>query len=192
MKKRLGMRGKIEEIIYVRLEPGEDFVQALWDICKEYDIKTGVLLDATGNFAKLRVMRISKEPRKDNWGVDFLEIPGPLQVSATGILGTGWNPENLPSTPDFRRHYSDTGFGSGGFEGHDTPYFKINITATSVYETVCGHLLQGSLVGAVNYDRSGEKGDLPSHFTLAIAKVSGVILRGTYGNDGFYHDLVPA
>ncbi|WP_247464889.1 DUF296 domain-containing protein, partial [Bradyrhizobium sp. 137] len=189
MKKRLGMRGKIEEIIYVRLEAGEDFVHALWDICKEYEIKTGVLLDATGNFAKVRLMRISREPRRDNWGVDFLEVPGPLQVSATGILGTGWVPDNLPPTPESHRHYPDTGFGPGGFEGHDTPYFKINITVTNTYETICGHLLQGSLVGTVNHEG---KAHVPSHFTVAIAKVSGVILRATYNKSGFYHDLVPA
>ncbi|MCK1641367.1 DUF296 domain-containing protein [Bradyrhizobium sp. 157] len=189
MKKRLGMRGRIEEIIYVRLEAGEDFVHALWEICKEYDIKTGILLDATGNFAKVRLMRISREPRRDNWGVDFLEIPGPLQVSATGILGTGWVPDNLPPTPEFHRHYPDTGFGAGGFEGHETPYFKINITVTNVSETVCGHLLQGSLVGGVNWEGGAE---VPSHFTVAIAKVSGVILRATYDKSGFYHDLVPA
>ncbi|MGY2933010.1 putative DNA-binding protein with PD1-like motif [Bradyrhizobium sp. GM6.1] len=68
MKKRLGMRGKIDEIIYVRLEAGEDFAHALWDICKEYEIKTGVLLDATGNFAKVRMMRISRTPQIDKLG----------------------------------------------------------------------------------------------------------------------------
>ncbi|OSI71038.1 PCC domain-containing protein [Bradyrhizobium canariense] len=124
------MRGKIEEIIYVRLEAGEDFVHALWDICKEYDIKTGVLLDATGNFAKVSLMRISRNPSRDNWGVDFLEIPGPVQVSATGILGTGWVPENLPPPPASHCNYPDTGFGPGGFEGQDTPYFKFNTTVT--------------------------------------------------------------
>jgi hypothetical protein len=189
--KRLGVRGKIEEIIYVRLMPGEDFVHALWDICKEYEIKTGVLLDATGNMAKVRLMRISREPRRDNWGVDFVEMSGPLQVSATGILGTGWNPDHLPAGPDFHRHYSDTGFGAGGFEEHGSPYFKINITASNVSETACGHLLQGSLVGGVNYDRSGMRDDaLPSHFTVAIAKVSGAIVRAHFSEQGFYHDLI--
>lgn len=189
MKKRLGMKGKIEQIIYVRLEAGEDFADALWDICKEYEIKTGVLLDATGNFARVRLMRISRTPQIDNWGVDFLEIPGPLQVSATGILGTGWVPDNLPPSPAHRRHYPDTGFGAGGYQGHETPYFKINITVTNAYETVCGHLLQGSLIGTVNH---AGKAEVPSHFTVAIAKVSGVILRATYDKTGFYHDLVPA
>ncbi|MGY2933008.1 hypothetical protein ACVWZ6_002610 [Bradyrhizobium sp. GM6.1] len=177
MKKRLGMKGRLEEIIYVRLQAGEDFVHALWDICKEYEIKTGVLLDATGNFAKVRMMRISKAPRIDDLGVDFLELPGPLQVSATGILGMGWIPGNLPRAGGF------------DFQGHGDPYFKINITATNVSETVCGHLLQGSMVGNVNH---AGRADVPSHFTVAIAKVSGVVLRATYDERGFYHDLVPA
>lgn len=56
-KKRNMVRGKIEEIIYARLEPGEDLLRALWDICKQNVVKTGVLLNTTGSMQKVRIMR---------------------------------------------------------------------------------------------------------------------------------------
>lgn len=185
--KRPMLSGKIEEVIYAQLTAGEDLLPALWDICRQSDVKTGVLLSATGNLGKVRVMRISNQPRKDNWGVDFVEIPGPLQMSATGIIGTGWVPDNLIPPPEFSRHYADTGFGSAGFEGHETPYFHCYITVTGISGTVCGHLLQGSPIGGVHWDGGT---DVPSHFTVAIAKVSGVILRATYDKTGYYHELI--
>ncbi|MDA9436937.1 PCC domain-containing protein [Bradyrhizobium sp. CCBAU 51627] len=190
--KRAMVSGKFEEVIYARLEAGEDLLPALWDICKQNNVKTGILLNATGNMSKLRLMRISNEPRKDNWGVDFVEIPGPLQMTMTGLIGVGWVPDEALRTPppEFSRHYADTGFGSAGFDGHEDPYFKVNITAMGVSGTaVCGHLLQGSPIGSVNWNGGAA---VPSHFTVAIAKVSGCILRATYDKTGYYHELVPA
>lgn len=188
-RKRQGLGGKIEEVYYVRLEAGEDFLPALWDICEEYDVKTGVLLSASGSMSKVRVMRISNEPRKDNWGVDFVEIPGPLQMTAHGLIGMGWVPDDLPPTPEFHRHDADTGFGAGGWEGHGTPYVRVYVTVTGISGTVCGHLLQGSPIGGVNWDGGT---NVPSHWTVAIARVSGVTLRATYDQTGMYHEIVPA
>ncbi|SCB56165.1 protein of unknown function [Bradyrhizobium shewense] len=188
-RKRQGFGGKIEQIYYVRLEAGEDFLPALWDICEEYDIQTGILMSASGSMSKVRLMRISNEPRKDNWGVDFVEIPGPLQMITHGLIGKGWVPDNLPPTPEFLRGYADTGFGAAGFEGHGTPYARIYATVTGVSGTVCGHLLQGSPIGGINWDG---RTSVPSHWSVAIAKVSGVVLKCTYDKTGLYHDIVPA
>ncbi|PJG50352.1 hypothetical protein CVM73_36850 [Bradyrhizobium forestalis] len=190
--KRHMLSGKFEEVIYARIEAGEDLLPALWDICKQNNVKTGILLNATGNLNKLRLMRISNEPTKYNFGVDFVELAGPLQMTMTGIIGMGWLPDESLRTPppEFLRHYADTGFSCGGFEGHEDPYFKVNITAMGVSgAAVCGHLLMGSPTGLVNWDG---KADVPSHFTVAIAKVSGVILRATWDKNGYYHELIPA
>lgn len=190
--KRNMVSGKFEEVIYARLEAGEDLLPALWDICRQNNVKTGILLNATGNMSKLRLTQISREPRKDNWGVDFVEIAGPMQMTMTGLIGMGWVPDEslrIPP-PEFSRHYADTGFGSGGFEEHGDPYFKVNITAMGVSGTaVCGHLLQGSYTGTVNWNGTAT---VPSHFSVAIAKVSGVVLRAVYDKTGYYHELVPA
>ena len=151
--KRQMLSGKIEEVIYARLERGEDLLRALWDICKQNDVKTGVLLDATGSMEKVRVQRFPHEPRPGNTGIDYVEIPGHLEVSAHGIIGMGWVPDKSVTPPPELMREGDTGFGSmAGFEGHETPYFHVHITVSSASQTVCGHLLEGSLL----YPRSDE------------------------------------
>ncbi|UQR61497.1 hypothetical protein LRP30_32400 [Bradyrhizobium sp. C-145] len=82
-----------------------------------------------------------------------------------------------------------TGFGAGGFVGHGDPYFHVHITVSSSSQTVCGHLMEGSPIDEIVYNG---RNDLPSHFSVAIAKVSGVILRATVEENAYYHDIVPA
>lgn len=189
------MSGKIEEIIYARLDPGVDLLRALWQICKKHNVKTGILLDATGSMERLRMQRFPHEPRRGNSGIDYVSIPGHLEVSAHGIIGMGWVPDRSVTPewvnkkdPELLREI-DTGFGAGGFEGHETPYLHVHITVSSASETVCGHLMEGSPISKNTWDG---KADVPSHFTVAIAKVSGVILRATWDKSGYYHDLVSA
>ncbi|QQN65409.1 DUF296 domain-containing protein [Bradyrhizobium diazoefficiens] len=177
------LSGKIEEVIYAQLERGEDLLRGLWDVCKLNDVKTGVLLDATGCLNEVRVHKISHDP-EHAMGVDFAEIPGYLEVSAHGIIGMGWVPDkSLTPPPGLIRSSYDTGFGGAGFVGHETPYIHVHITASSSSQTICGHLLEGSHVTS-------------QYFTVAIAKVSGVVLRATWDNRdypaGYYHELVPA
>jgi predicted DNA-binding protein with PD1-like motif len=193
MSKTRHMRsGKIEEIIYARLDRGEDLLRALWDICRQNDVKTGVLLDATGSMDTVRLQRFShmpQEAREDYLGIDFVDIPGPLEVSAHGIIGMGWVPDPSVTPPlALTRGGGHTGFGAGGFEAHETPYCHVHITVSSASQTVCGHLLEGSYTAR---DDRNECNPL-SHFTVAIAKVSGLVLKATYDETGFYHDLVKA
>lgn len=192
--KRQMASGKIEEIIYARLNRGEDLLRALWDICKQNAVKTGVLLDATGSMDSLRVQRYShmpQEPREDYLGIDFVDIPGPLEVSAHGIIGMGWVPDKLVTPPPaLSRGGGHTGFGAGGFEGHQTPYCHVHITASTASQTVCGHLMEGSHTSS-SAKHEGEVHPV-SHFSVAIAKVSGVILKATFDKTGFYHDIVRA
>ncbi|MCK1758977.1 DNA-binding protein [Bradyrhizobium sp. 137] len=191
MKKRPMLRGKIEEIIYAQLEAGEDLLRALWDICRQNDVKTGILLDATGSMAKVRIQRYPHEPREGGIeSIDFVEIPGPLEVSAHGIIGIGWVPvKSVTPSPALTRGGGHTGFGAGGWEGHESPYLHVHITVSSASQTVCGHLMEGSLLNLTNHNG---KADVPSHFTVAIAKVSEVILRATFDKSGYYHDLIRA
>lgn len=190
--KRHMLNGKIEEVIYARLERGEDFLRALWDICKQNDVKTGILLDATGTLDNVRLMRFPNPPREaegDYIGIDFVNIEGPLEVSGHGIIGMGWVPDNLPPPQGITGNPNDTGFGAAGFQGHETPYFHVHITVSNAFETVCGHLLEGSHTST---DKKNIVHAGLSHFTVAIAKVSGVVLRATQDKTGFYHELVRA
>ena len=55
---RLVQAGKIEEVYYARLLPGEDILQAIYEICDKYDIKTGVILQYAPYIAILAVVVI--------------------------------------------------------------------------------------------------------------------------------------
>ncbi|UPJ79244.1 DNA-binding protein [Bradyrhizobium sp. 183] len=187
--KRQMLSGKIEEIIYARLEPGEDLLPALWDICKENDVKTGILLDATGSMNKVKVMRYPHESQGGLGGINYVEIPGPLEVSAHGIIGMGWVPDQSVRPPPVWTRGGATGFGAAGFEAHESPYFHVHITVSSASQTVCGHLMEGSPIDSLTHDG---KADVPTHFTVAIAKASGIILRAVFDKKGYYHELVRA
>ncbi|MGY4408156.1 PCC domain-containing protein [Bradyrhizobium sp. USDA 3315] len=195
MKNRQTLSGKVEEIIYARLEPGDDLLRALWEICKKHDVKTGILLDATGSMKNCVLQRFPHESH-GGAGIDVVDVQGPLEVSAHGIIGMGWVPdESVTPHPAIARK-GTTGFGFGGFEGHETPYCHVHVTVTSASETVCGHLMEGSLLNPKPYpdkiDPISKRGNVPEHFSVAIAKVSGVILRATFDKSGYYHDIVPA
>ncbi|MGY2932998.1 putative DNA-binding protein with PD1-like motif [Bradyrhizobium sp. GM6.1] len=176
--KRQTISGKIEEVIYARLEAGEDLLLAILDICKQHDIKTGVLLDATGSMESVRVQRFPHQPRKGNSGIDIVEIPGQLEVSAHGIIGMGWVPDQ--SVTEGRPH---------SIVQHEAPYCHVHIVVSSASQTVCGHLMEGSPICRNTWNGEAKA---PSHFSVAIAKVSGAVLRATYDKTGFYHDIVPA
>lgn len=105
-----------------------------------------------------------------------------MEVTAHGIIGMGWvpdmsvEPEQLPGAI---RSSHDTGFGAAGFTGHEAPYCHIHITGSSPTRTICGHLLEGSIIAT-------------QYFEVVIAKVSGVALKATFDQTGYYHHIVPA
>jgi predicted DNA-binding protein with PD1-like motif len=185
--------GKIAEVIYARLEPGEDLLLALWDICKENDVQTGLLLDATGAMDKVLVQRwpsvdSTTQKAHSQPDIDFVEIPGPAEITAQGIIGLGAIPDQSVPRPEIlAKSVGQTGFGPFGFEGDGTPYIHVHITVTNGSETVCGHLMEGSPIhGAMDWGAGGA----PSHFTVVIGKVTGVVLNAVWDASGFYHDLV--
>ncbi len=75
--------GKVEEVIAVRLDPGDDVHECVERIAKEEDIQTGVIVSGIATFDKVRWHSISTTgfPPKD----EFFEMEGPMEVS--GIHG---------------------------------------------------------------------------------------------------------
>jgi len=184
-------RGQIDEIIYARLDQGGDLMLQLHEVCKQERIKTGVILDITGAMESLHVQHFPalgyRTPEDgDNEGFDvkklepvFLHMEGPLEVSGHGLIGEGWAPDAPPPDP--------RGFFFLSFQEHGDPYFHVHIVGSNANETICGHLMVGSkIIGSP---------DITSHFTVVIAKVSGVHLRGvweqsTAGKISFHHEFV--
>lgn len=174
-------KGKIEEVFYARLDPGADLLKAIWQVCRENDIKTGLLLDATGSMRTLYVQRWPTDLKPDEVRMDFVNIDGPLEISAHGIIGVG-----LSETDDTGEH----GYSPAGFESHDSPYVHVHCVASNAKETICGHLMEGS------YIHGETKGTDLSHFTMVIAKVTGFEFQGIFdmvdGQVGFRHELADA
>jgi len=75
--------GRIEEVIAVRLDPGEDIHECIEKIAKEKDIQTGVIVSGIATLDKARWHSITTTdfPPKDK----FFETGGPIEVS--GIHG---------------------------------------------------------------------------------------------------------
>jgi hypothetical protein len=114
-----------------------------------------------------------------------------LQTSAAGqkrpgivtghvLIGEGWAPGVEPPDP--------RGFFTASFKAHGDPYIHVRPVATSAETTVSGRLMEGSMI----MDHPGDW----SHFTVAIAKMSGVHLRAVWTqNKGeatrLHHELNP-
>lgn len=143
-----------------------------------------MLLDATGSMETVRLQRFPHQARKGSSGIDIVEILGQLEVSAHGIIGLGWSPDKSVTVPQELVPFSH---GPNSLVEHEGPYCHVHIVVSSASQTVCGHLMEGSQICRNTWNG---KAKAPSHFSVAIAKVAGVILRATYDRTGYYHDIV--
>ncbi|TPE47108.1 PCC domain-containing protein [Amaricoccus solimangrovi] len=164
------VKGKLAELIYVRLDKGEDLLQAIKDAAVEHDIKTGAVLDITGSVTKARVQKFPGKTNDAAVRIEVVEIDGPLEMTGHGIIGM------------------TEGSGGIGEYKDGEPYVHVHVVVTSADYTICGHLMPGTFI------RSHlEK----SHFTIILAKTEGVSLTAAFeqtpdGKGRIYHDLKSA
>lgn len=172
--------GKVETIVFSRLKPSSDLYLEIKRICEENDIKAGVIMTITGALERAKLQLLSTDLAKDGHPV-VVDFEGPFECSGHGIIGR------------FRQS------NSGGIFNKDlvnSPYLHVHLTITvgahDGTKTVCGHLVEGCTVLSPHHT---------SHFTIAIAKVSGVRLElvsdKSFVTPGFaeghrYHSLGPA
>lgn len=193
---RLVKSGKIEEIIYARLIPGEDILQALYEICAEHDIKTGVILDGSGAAVDFTYQHFPINPKMAPTNVVVGTMEGKCEMSLQGTIGTticrleeGHDPEDViagmfPDIPGVFDNNLDKWHMFGSMSGPGTPYIHAHCTASNKDYTVCGHLMPGTKVA------SGDPSK-PSHFTVVIAKVSGLEWQAVIDDKiGFYQDIL--
>ena len=194
---RLIKSGKIEEIIYARFEPGEDILNALYEICVEKDIKTGVILEGSGSAVNFTYQHFPINPKLVPTNVTIGTMEGKCEISLQGTIGTtvcrnypeGSDPYEivdkvLPFIPGVLDTHIQKWNWTASMAGPGTPYVHAHCTASNKDYTVCGHLMPGTLVASGDPNK-------PSHFTVIIAKVSGVELQATYDPKiGFYQNLV--
>ncbi|MCC8025024.1 MAG: DNA-binding protein [Clostridium sp.] len=191
---RLIESGRIEEIIYARFEPGEDILQALYEICIEKDIKTGVIMDGSGSAVNFTYQHFPVNPRMSPTNVVIATMEGKCEISLQGTIGTTVYTVEDPNHPRAISNLLPTIAGvldndldkwnmNGSMGGDGTPYIHAHCTASNKDYTVCGHLMPGTKVA------SGDPAK-PSHFSVVIAKVSGVELQATFDEHGFYQNIV--
>ena len=75
--------GKVEDIIFVRLDYGDDIHKCVEEVAKKEDIQTGVIVSAIGTVDKSRMHSINTTdfPPED----EIMEFAGPVEVA--GIHG---------------------------------------------------------------------------------------------------------
>lgn len=193
---RLIKSGKIEEVIFARFEPGEDILLALYDICVEKDIKTGIILDGSGSAVDFTYQHFPINPKLCPTNVTIGTMEGKCEISLQGTIGTtvcnypeGTDPDSavekvLPNIPGILDTNLDKWRWTGSMSGAGTPYIHAHCVASNKDYTVCGHLMPGTKVASGDPKK-------PSHFTVIIAKISGAELQATYDSEiGFYQNLV--
>jgi len=192
---RLTYSGKIEEVYYVRLNPQEDILLALYDICRKNDIKTGVILDGSGAGINFTYQHFPINPKFSPTNVVIGTMEGNCEMSLQGTIGN--TVCNLPKEdadalvdgmfPNIEG-YLETPLqkwriiGSDGGDGQ--PYIHAHCVGSNKDCTVCGHLMPGTIVASGNSEK-------PSHFTVIIAKISGVEMQAIVdAEQGFHQDIV--
>lgn len=76
-------KGKLNEVIAVRLDPGDDVHKCVEEIARKKDIQTGVIVSGIATFSKARWHSITTTDFPPN--DEFFETEGPIEVS--GIHG---------------------------------------------------------------------------------------------------------
>jgi predicted DNA-binding protein with PD1-like motif len=162
--------GKLTEVYYVRLDPNEDLLAAIKQAARDYNIKTGVVMDITGSLTKARVQRFPPNAGSEKVRIEVIDIEGPVEATGHGIIGMTQ--------------------GSGGIGEYKDgePYVHVHMVLTTNGETVCGHLMPGTFIRS-HLD--------VSHFTIVLGKMEGVSLTAAFrptadGKGRIYHDLKSA
>jgi len=193
---RLMESGRIEEVIFARFQPGEDILEALYEICVEKDIKSGIIMDGSGSAVDFTYQHFPINAKFCPTNVTIGTMEGKCEISLQGTIGTtvcnlkdGVAQDEVvfgmfPTIPGYLETIPQKWHMIGSMGGHGTPYVHAHCTASNKDYTVCGHLMPGTRVA------SGDPSK-PSHFTVIIAKISGVELQATIDHTiGFYQNLV--
>ena len=181
---RLIESGKIEEVVFARFEPGEDILKALYDICREKDIRTGIILDGSGSAVDFTYQHFPINPKLCPTNVSIGTMHGKCEISLQGTIGTtvcNLAEGDTPDTVVERMFPTIPGLWEGPVDKWPMVGWRVwtgnslivhaHCVASNADYTVCGHLMPGTRVA------SGDPAS--SHFTVIIAKISGVELQAT-------------
>jgi len=83
------VEGNIKKIYAIRLKPGTDLLKGLEEICKEKQIKNGLILSAIGSLNGVRFCNPVELPdKKAGYGYgEILSLSGPIELTnASGLI----------------------------------------------------------------------------------------------------------
>lgn len=148
-------KARVTEVIYAQLDQDEDLHNAIIDICKRENIRTGIVLNIVGGLNKARLSMPVQATSSDappgvrEWEGEVMECSG------VGIIG----------------HTLETFDGSGTSEIINVagePYLHVHLTITAAGQSYMGHLVEGCRVRSLHKE---------SHFTIVLARCEGAILN---------------
>ena len=145
---------KITDVIYAQLKQDGDLYNEIMEICRQEDIKTGLVLNIVGGLRKARLsMPVGATDTLAQPGVR--EFEGLMECSGVGTIG-----QTLETY--------DSEAKSGIIYRAGEPNLHIHLTICAGGETHMGHLLEGCIVRSLHKQ---------SHFTIVLAKVEGALLN---------------
>ncbi|HWQ76727.1 MAG TPA: DUF296 domain-containing protein [Syntrophomonas sp.] len=178
--------GQINELIFARMEPGEDLLKAIWDISARYEIKAGWIVEGSGMLKNVIFQRFPHNFKTCKIPIDLYNLDGPMLCNISGIIGTMRNSGgdasvlSVPYCKGVIEEEMDL-FAMSTSQGFDTPYVHCHFDVSTKDTTVMGHLMPGTIVAEAN-----TPGD-PTEFTLVIAKMNSVDFGTAFRPDGFGH-----
>jgi len=178
--------GAIDELIFARVQPGEDLIEALWEIAAKNDIKAGWVMEGSGILKRVTFQRFPHNAKTCGLFIDVYNLEGPMLCNITGIIGTmrdsGGDTSVYPLA--YVKGVMETEmdrFEMGTSQGFNTPYIHNHFDVMTKDGCVMGHLMRGSIVAEAN-----SPGD-PSEFTVVIAKAKGIDFGTELRPNGFGH-----
>jgi len=184
---------EFEEIIFVRLNEGEDLLKAIWNIAKENDIRAGVILEGTGALSNVVFQGIPKKKYACALPLDVYELGGILQTNVRGLIGitakgdADWTDSSIKKVPHVIENEEDFWNYHGSEGGVDTPCFQGHFAVVNKDVSVMGRVLPGTKIENAGM---GKTDNLPTHFSLVIGKVKGVEYRMKLNKDQFVQEIV--
>ena len=144
---------KITDVLYVQLSHDADLYNAIMEIARRENIKTGLVLNIVGGLKKARLsMPVLATENEAPPGVRDFE--GLMECSGHGIIGMNIDTYDSEGT-------------SGILYRAGEPNLHIHLSVTLAGATYMGHLIEGCLIRSLHQK---------SHFTIVLAKTEGAQL----------------
>lgn len=148
-------RARITDVIYAQLSQDEDLHDAILEVARRENIRTGLVVNIVGGLKQARLsMPVAPTAVEAQPGIRQWE-GGVMECSGVGIIGQTLETFDGSAT-------------SGVVHKAGEPYLHVHLTVTVGGQTFMGHLIEGCIVRSLSKQ---------SHFTIALAKVEGAQLN---------------